>query len=255
MVMPPRSEPARSTPPPQVERVEPNAVEPPAAPSSRTTVSALAVPSFADAVVVSPDHQPAPVIVVLHGNGDSPDWICPAFSALVNGRAFIVCPRGVPFDGRDDLFTYPSNRARVAAEVRAALEAIAQREGDRVDLRAPVLAGFSLGAMFASFLAADDPDAFPRALVIDTHHVWSRRELASYDERGGDAVAFVCTRGYVRDCERLCSPSGTGTVDDMARCRTLPDREHGYDDALFDLVRPDFEALVGADTRWRSAPE
>jgi len=36
------------------------------------------------------------VVVVLHGNFDRPEWSCDAWGPLVAGRAFVLCPRGIP---------------------------------------------------------------------------------------------------------------------------------------------------------------
>jgi len=112
------------------------------------------------------------------------------------------------------------------------------------------LVGFSLGAMHAAFLAAAEPASFPRAFIIDTHHVWSREQIRTFAARNGRAVAFVCSRTYVRDCTRLSRGSGA-VAPAPARTLLIPHREHGYDRELMVLVRADFDALVSADPRWR----
>lgn len=214
----------------------------------------LAVPSFRDAVVVAPRAAGArPVVVVLHGMGDRPDWICAAFDALVAGRAWILCPRGAPFGDERDLWTFPLGRRGAAREVHAALGALAQAHGARVDATSPVLAGFSLGAMHASFLAAAEPASFPRAFIIDTHYVWSLEQVRRFAAARGRAVSFVCSRTYVRDCTRLShAPGAVAAAAVPTRTLVLPTREHGYDRELIDLVRPDFAALTASDPRWVS---
>ena len=53
--------------------------------------SSLDVAGFPPAVLVAPSATSArPVVVLLHGRGDSPDWICEAFAPLVAGRAWLV---------------------------------------------------------------------------------------------------------------------------------------------------------------------
>ena len=223
----------------------------------RRIVSALAVPSFRDAVVVAPSRDgPRPVVIALHGMGDRPDSLCAAFDALVEGRAWVLCPRGVPFGdsrgGDGDDWTFPLGRRGAAPEVHAALAALVHAHGARVDATSPILAGFSLGAMHASFLAAAEPRSFPRAFIIDTHYVWSRAQLRRFAATGGRAVSFVCSRTYVRDCARLSAASGAVTgVAVPTRTLLLPAREHGYDPELVDLVRPDFTALTSTDPRWQ----
>lgn len=212
----------------------------------------LAVPHFRDAVVVAPNGAGRrPVIVVLHGMGDRPTSICPAFATLVHGRAWILCPRGEPFEDGDDAWTYPIDRPRVTAEVRAALAALAAAHPHDVDANEPLIAGFSLGAMFAAFLSRADAARFPRAFVIDTHYVWTSPQLATWAHAGGRAVAFACSRNYVRDCRRLAAHDGPPPGAPVpTRVRTFADREHGYDATLFALVHDDFETVVATDARW-----
>lgn len=189
------------------------------------------------------------MLIVLHGMGDDPSSICPAFDLLAAGRAWILCPRGTPFPGRG--WTYRLDRRKVAAEVHAGLDALVALHGARVDPASPVIAGFSLGAMFAAVLARAEPAAFPRALVIDTHRVWTPADLANYARRGGRAVSFFCSRSYVRDCPRLCGDAlDLPAAPIPTRCRVAAERGHGYDRALFDLLAPDFAALVATDPRW-----
>jgi pimeloyl-ACP methyl ester carboxylesterase len=209
-------------------------------------VNTLQVPRFGDAVVVAPSESPTsrvrPVLIVLHGNGDRAESICPAFHALTGGRAFILCPRGVPIRGTDG-FTFVEDARAVEAEVRAALAALRREYGWRVASGPVVLAGFSLGAMYAALLARADPATFARAFVVDTHHVFRAAERRRYEANGG-RVRFACSRTYVADCQRLCGKSDGG-------CVLLPDREHGYDEELFTRTRDAFEALIADDASWR----
>ncbi len=200
--------------------------------------SSLDVAGFPPAVLVAPSATSArPVVVLLHGRGDSPDWICEAFAPLVAGRAWLVCPRGEPYG---DGFTY-GDRATVAREVRAVLAALGGAHRGRVDASSPLLAGFSLGAMHAAFLSRASPRIFRRAFIIDTHHTWTPAEFARFRGAGGVGAMFVCTRSYVADCARV----------DAASTLVVPSREHGYDASFVQLLRPSFDALIASDARWR----
>ncbi len=210
--------------------------------SASAAADELPVPRFASAVVVPPRLPgPRPVLVVLHGMGDSASAICPAFDALVEGRSWILCPRGVAIPGAPDEWTFPIDNSAVAAEVRAALAALERAHPDRVRPRPALLAGFSLGAMFAAAIAVVDPTTFPRALIVDTHHVWTQAQRAHFVAGGGRGALFACSRTYVGDCRRRCRGE---------TCIELPDREHGYDDVLFARLRASFERLVADDARW-----
>ena len=90
----------------------------------------LTVPGFRDAAFVAPAGPgKRPVALALHGNFDRPEWICEEFSVLVEGRGWLLCPRGIP--RRDapeewDRWTY-AGRKRLLAEIAAGLAALAGR--------------------------------------------------------------------------------------------------------------------------------
>lgn len=215
---------------------------------------ALAVAGYRDSVVIPPDLRIArPLVVVLHGMGDRPDSICSAFDVLIAGRAWILCPRGDAYPGRPDAWTFATDSNVVSREVHAAIASLERAYPNRVDATNAVMVGFSLGAMHAAFLAQREARSFSRTLVIDTHHVWSVDHARRYASDGGQAACFVCSRGYVHDCERLSRDGALARSASPARTVTLPEREHGYDERLMLELRAPFAELVGGDSRFGSA--
>jgi predicted esterase len=171
------------------------------------SVHPLAVEGFGDAAVVLPGRasRPSPVVVVLHGNFDRPEWICAAWAPIVRGHAFILCPRGRrrrDATAEEDRWTYRSPEA-AHTEAIAARHALEARYPGRVDEGPDVWVGFSLGAHYLSSLAAAHPDRFGRIQLVEG----GRALLGSPDRarryaRGGGRVAVACGQA---DCARRAS--------------------------------------------------
>lgn len=235
---------AQSDPPP-TPRSAPTATRS----TSSSTVSDLVVPSFSPTVVVAPSRSGRrPVIVVLHGMGDRAESICPAFADLVQGRAWIVCPRGTRYQGAVDRWTYSNDRTVVLTEINAALRALSLREPERADIARPILSGFSFGAWLVSQIALHSASEFPRAFAMDTHAVWSREQQSDYAHHGGRAALFSCTRDYIRDCRARCRETTTPL---RLGCSTMPTLTHGYGHAYFEALRDRFEQLLATDSRFQ----
>lgn len=170
---------------------------------------ALAVPGWRDAVMVEPaDLTTAhPVLLVAHGNFDRPDWQCRVWARIVAGRAFVVCPRGVPrreSSARDPRFTY-ANDVSLGRELDAALAALRARYGDAVDVTSPGVAGFSLGAEIASPWALSHHAAF--AVYVEGGLArWDRARARRFTRAGVGGVLFACGHaGCVRRAREVVS--------------------------------------------------
>lgn len=171
----------------------------------------LEVPGFRPAEHVVPDaaaRGPRPVVVILHGNFDRPEWNCEAWTSIVAGRAFILCPRGVP--RRDapgmDRWEY-GGRPALLREVAAGRAALAARYPGRVGPGPDVWVGFSLGAIHLAPLARGAPTTYPRIILVEGGlDDWDRRNLARFVAGGGRKIGFVCGReGCKRRAERLAA--------------------------------------------------
>jgi len=150
----------------------------------------LPVPGFRPAVVVPPRSSTGrrPVVVALHGNFDRPEWNCDLLPTLAEGRAWLLCIRGIP--RRDtppswNRWTY-LGRKRVMAEIDAALAALRARYPGRVDDGPLLLAGFSLGAIYSARFAVARPKRFPLLYLVEgSHKVWSPQAIRRFAKGGG----------------------------------------------------------------------
>jgi hypothetical protein len=195
-----------------------------------------------------------PLVVVLHGNFDRPEWECDAWTPVVGGRAFLLCPRGVP--RRDvpaalDRWEY-GGRAAILAEVAAGREALAARYPGFVDAGPDLWAGFSLGAIHLAPLAIEDPARWSRIYLVEGGvERWDRARARRFASRGGTKVAMACGRpGCRRQAEsvaRLLAASGAqGRV-------AFANVGHSYGGALTEPMKALFDWWVEGDPRFAPA--
>lgn len=214
----------------------------------------LEVPGFHPAAFVAPDataRGPRPVVVVLHGNFDRPEWDCEAWTPIVAGRAFILCPRGIP--RRDapglDRWEY-GGRPSILREVAAGRAALAARHPGRVDAGTDVWVGFSLGAIHLAPLARGAPERYPRIVLVEGGlDDWDRRSIARYVRGGGRKIGFACGReGCRRRAERLstilAAAGGGGRV-------AFAPIGHNFYGPILEPAKVMFDWLVEDDERFR----
>ena len=219
----------------------------------------LPVPGFRAAEVVEPAAAPAgprPVVVALHGNFDRPEWNCETLPALVQGRAWILCVRGNPRQDTPkswDRWTY-SSRQRVLQEIDAGLAALKARHPGRVDPATPLLAGFSLGAIYSARFAVARPDRFPRLYLVEgSHKIWTLAAMRRFARKGGRAVLFGCGRkGCGAWSRRICK--GLTRLGAWCAEVTVPELGHSYTEPLPTRALPGFREMLAADPRWGIAP-
>ena len=153
----------------------PAAAEPaplPAAPPPPNGPEPLEVPGFAPASHVGPSGDaawPRPVVVVLHGNFDRPEWECDMWAEVASFHGFVLCPRGVrtPWASlEEDRWTY-KGAARVEAEIEAGLAALEARYPGRATREGMVLVGFSLGAILAPALVESSPGKYAHLFLVE----------------------------------------------------------------------------------------
>jgi pimeloyl-ACP methyl ester carboxylesterase len=225
--------------------------------SARARSSPLPVKGFRAAEVVAPTTAGTrPVVVALHGNFDRPEWNCEVLPILVQGKAWILCIRGIP--RRDtpkswDRWTY-SARRRVMREIDAALAALKARYPGRVDIERPLLTGISLGAIYSARFAVAKPERFPRLYLVEgSHKVWKWKAMRRFARRGGKAVLFGCGRkGCGAWSRRICR----GLTKLRVWCAevTVPGLGHTYTSPLPERALPKFREMMATDPRWGSRP-
>jgi predicted esterase len=221
----------------------------PAAASAQ--VEALAVPGHSDAALVVPASvEPRPVIVALHGNYDRPEWACESWAEIVEGRAFVLCPRGAPrrdVPRAEDRWTYRGADA-VVREVEAARRALVARYGARVAGGPDVWVGFSLGAHLVAELAsrADGPRRIQLVEGGRTlfRHAGARRRFA----RAGGRVAIVCGQRSCDAAARAASEAIVAAGGD-ARVRFV-EVGHQRHPLMTPLLRETLDWLVAGDPRF-----
>jgi hypothetical protein len=80
----------------------------------------LGVIGFPEAVLSVPNGatSPRPLLIVLHGTSDRPDWNCDAWRHITGAQGFVLCPRG-DYDPRESTPTDRRFTLRGGARVRA----------------------------------------------------------------------------------------------------------------------------------------
>lgn len=131
----------------------------------------LNVPGFHPAVFVGPSQGrpwPRPVVVVLHGRDNRPEDECAIWQRTVGDGRWVLCPRGEPSTRHpgQDRWTWP-DASQLRAEVEATIEALELRFPGQVAAEGRTLAGFSLGANLAPWVASQSPGLFTWLIVVE----------------------------------------------------------------------------------------
>ncbi len=144
----------------------------PPAPTHPAGPAPLKVAGFSPASHVGPADDsgwPKPVVVVLHGNFDRPEWECDVWGEIAGFYGWTLCTRGVrtPWASRaEDRWTY-NGAGAVRREIEASLQALEERYPGRVTRERMVLAGFSLGGILAPGLALADPGKYEFLFLVE----------------------------------------------------------------------------------------
>jgi len=105
-----------------------------------------------------------PVLVYLHGRGGHPETDCRRWASLARRYGWLVCPSGpVPYgDGR----AWDNNWPSAHHATMAAINALRDKYGRRVQLWGNTLIGFSEGAYAAMNVGVREPRTFNRWLIL-----------------------------------------------------------------------------------------
>jgi pimeloyl-ACP methyl ester carboxylesterase len=215
----------------------------------------LPVPGHPDAFVSLPTGATGkrPVVVVIHGAGDRPDWQCGGWRRATGEYAFVVCPTGrrdAASSTKDDTRFTHANGPALLAYIDASLDALAQRYPEHADTMTPILAGFSLGSFGVLALAVQRPERFPRiALVEGATEVFDDARARTFVQGGGQRVLFGCG-------QRACEAAAMAAARRLEARDRLPARvvfapvSHTFDPPLEDAVHGALAWLVEGDARW-----
>lgn len=175
-------------------------------------IASLAVPGALAAVVADPGPGTRrPLLIATHGAGGSPEPYCRALGELLDGSAFVLCPRGrrvSRFDPEAGGFYYPDHRA-LLAEVEAALAAFRAEYGDRANLERPVYFGFSQGATMGALVLAK-LRVRAAILVEGGYDVFTVALARGFRAAGGERVLFGCGQA-------TCAAKARASVDYLGR--------------------------------------
>lgn len=213
----------------------------------------LPLPKGAPAIVSEPSSSggPHPVLVATHGAGGRAEVHCAIWRTILGPRGFILCPRGVRMGGYDDAWFYDGYPA-LGREISLALEALASHYGKRVDLQAPLFAGYSQGAAMGSRALPDHPARFAAAVLIEggfgAYQEWNVASARRFRERGAKRVLIACGRV---GCRKLGSTTAKYMERGGLETRLVyADVGHWFGDELYEEVRSSFAWLVAGDDRW-----
>lgn len=221
----------------------------------------LAVPGYDPAVVVTPSRTgPAPVAVVTHGAGGSPEPHCARYAALARGRGFVLCTRGRPLNKhlpQDQRGHFYDGHHELGREVVAALGALVETFGPRVDPDRVVYAGYSQGAAMGILYLQQGGAAAARVgsilLVEGGAGDWSIGLAAKLKREGVAKVALVCG---VASCNQSARKSRVwiekGGLD--VRAAYAAGAGHTYGGAVVPLVDEAWAWLTADDERWAAQP-
>jgi predicted esterase len=214
----------------------------------------LPVPGFGAAVVSIPRGAagPRPVLVATHGAGDRPEWQCEVWRGMIGDGGFVLCPRGRAL-GDWPGYYYP-NHFFLSDELTASLAALKERFAGRVDLDAPLFAGYSQGATMGSLVLPKHAAGFRRAVLIEGGYghfgEWTLQSARRFHAAGGDRVILACGQG---GCAQTAKR--TKAVLEKAGIQTrlvyVQGSGHTYGGPMANALRDVFRWLVEEDPRWK----
>jgi pimeloyl-ACP methyl ester carboxylesterase len=215
----------------------------------------FAVPGHPDAFVSLPTGatERRPVVVMIHGAGDRPDWQCGGWRRATSDFPFIVCPTGRvdrASSTKDDTRYTHASGAALLAYIDAALAALAARYPDHADVTRPLLAGFSLGSYAILGLAVGDPERFPRiALIEGATATFDDARARAFIGGGGQRVLFGCGQ---KGCEAAAKEAARRLLarDHLEARVVYAPVNHTFDPPLEDAVAREMPWLVEGDPRW-----
>lgn len=233
------------------EALSPEAAIPDAAPSLLPLpegVVELPIEGFNPAAYVAPDQStppPWPLIVILHGNFDRPEWQCQTWAKEGRSRGWILCPRGYQRDDAPaeyDRWTY-KGRGNLAKELAAGVTALKAAHPDLVREDDAMLIGFSLGAHMAPRFVSTKVLGF-RSLVLAEGGYQVTQEVARSTRRHGiEKVVYLCGEKTAcamraKQLNRFFKRAGV-----EAQTVVMPGVGHGYPDDVEPIAQQTFQLL------------
>lgn len=192
-----------------------------------------------------------PLVVALHGGGDAPEYACGEWRGSFGSWPFILCPYGDKV-GKNMYGWRSGVAARQALE--HAVEALIAKFPEHLDVRDPVLTGFSLGSMMAPSTLAAPGRAFPAAILVEGYakdfEAWPRRMEAG----GLRRVLFVDSQGVNSERGKAAARSLERNTAVQARTIYLGHLGHGFFPKTVEGVRKGLSELLAGLPGWERYP-
>lgn len=166
----------------------------PVAPDSDPVGTFEALPSaHGDVVVWVPSGaERRPLLVATHGAGGAPEWHCAFWAEVVGNGAFVVCPRGRPYDQSGTAFFY-AHHHDLRERIESAVLAFEARYAARWTGRDSVYVGYSQGATMGALLLPSSGERFPYALLVEGgYDQWPVKNARSFRQSGGKRAFIAC---------------------------------------------------------------
>lgn len=191
------------------------------------------------------------MLVVAHGAGGEPEPHCERWRQLVGDRGFLLCLRGKGTYSHGGIFYYPDHHW-LGRALEAALQALRDAYGDRVDTELAAYTGYSQGANMGALALMKRPGLFSRLLFVEgQQNDWSIKLAERWHQAGGKRVALACGLAKciraARQSEWILRRGGM-----LVETRYAAGAGHTYLGPVGEHVRELFEWLVEDDPRWRS---
>lgn len=208
----------------------------------------LPVEGFNPAAYVAPDQStppPWPLIVILHGNFDRPEWQCQTWSNEGRSRGWILCPRGYPRDDAPaeyDRWTY-QGRGKLARELAAGVAALKAAHPDLVREDEAMLIGFSLGAHMAPRFISTKVLGFNTLVLAEGGYQVTQEVARSARRQGIEKVVYLCGEKTAcamraKQLNRFFKRAGV-----EAQTIVMPGVGHGYPDDVEPIAQQTFHVL------------
>ena len=223
---------------------------PPASPEGPL---ALEVPDFSPAVVRFPGGgAKAPVLVVTHGAGGTPEAHCELWSRISKGKVILLCVRGrarspLPADG-----DYYPDHPTLERETFAALTALRARFADRIADGPVFYAGFSQGATMGALMLVEHAREVTRLVLVEGGFSdWNVARARDFRARGGERVLFVCGR---KECAEPARNAAHWFNDAgvAAQVEYVKGAGHSHDARVEARIAALYPWFTEGDARWQS---
>jgi predicted esterase len=136
--------------------------------------------------------EPRPLLLAAHGAGGSPEWHCAFWAEAVGAGAFVLCPRGRPYD-QSGLSFYFAQHHDLGDRVAAALQAFEATHAGNWLGRHSVFVGYSQGATMGALLLPGLGAEFEFALLIEGgYEQWPVSNAREFRAGGGRRAFFAC---------------------------------------------------------------